>query len=360
MISLCRWSLGLIVLVLSIAFSIGDSASARTVTDSAGRSVTLPDRITKVMAAGPPASVVVYCLVPEAMVGWQRVPRKEELPYLLPSTHTLPELGRLTGRGDTANVEVVIKANPDLVIDFGSVRPTFVSLADAVQSRTGIPYVLIDGRFEATPASLRLLGTIVGVPERGEMLARYAEELLRRVDAVVAAAPEESRPRVYLARGPGGLETSLRGSINTEILERAGGRNVAVSDDSRRGIANVSPEQILLWKPEVIVTWDRGFFEKVTQQPDSIWQSVPAVVDKRVYLAPTAPFGWIDGPPSINRLIGLAWLANLLNGERFPFDIRHETRRFYKLFYHVELSEADLETLIAWADGKPPESPARR
>jgi iron complex transport system substrate-binding protein len=115
-----------------------------------------------------------------------------------------------------------------------------------------------------------------------------------------------------------------------------------------------------LWKPEVIVTWDRGFFDKVTQRPDSIWQSVPAVTGKRVYLAPTAPFGWIDGPPSVNRLIGLAWLANLLNGERFPFDIRLETRRFYKLFYHVELGDADLETLIAWADGKPPGNPARR
>lgn len=350
-----RW-----ILALAFIVPLAGPVAARTVTDSAGRTVTVPDRISKVMAAGPPASAVVYCLVPEALVGWQRAPRKEELPYLLPSTHALPELGRLTGRGDTANVEVVIKANPDLVVDFGSVRPTFVSLADSVQGRTGIPYVLIDGRFDATPASLRLLGTTLGAPERAETLARYAEDLLRRVDAVVAASPEGDRPRVYLARGPEGLETGLRGSINTEILERAGGRNVAVADDSRRGIANVSPEQILLWKPEVIVTWDRGFFEKVTQRPDSIWQSVPAVAGKRIYLAPTAPFGWIDGPPSVNRLIGLAWLANLLNGERFPFDIRRETRRFYKLFYHVELSDADLETLIAWADGKPPGAAIRR
>lgn len=334
--------------------------TARTVTDSAGRAVDVPDRISKVMAAGPPASVVVYCLVPQAMVGWQRAPRKEELPYLLPSTHALPELGRLTGRGDTANVEVVLKAGPDLVVDFGSVRPTFVSLADAVQTRTGIPYVLVDGRFEATPASLRSLGAILGVPERAEALASYAEDLLRRVDAVVATVPEQSRPRVYLARGREGLETGLRGSINTEILERAGGRNVAEGDDSRRGIANVSPEQILLWKPEVIVTWERGFFENVTQKPEGVWQTVPAVTAKRVHLAPTAPFGWIDGPPSINRLIGLAWLANLLHGDRFPFDIRQDTRKFYKLFYQVDISDAELETLIAWADGKPPESLPRR
>ena len=354
MIALGRW-----LLAFALAIALTEPLAARTVTDSAGRTITLPDRIGRVMAAGPPASVVIYSLIPEAMAGWQRAPRKEELPYLLPSTHALPELGRLTGRGDTANVEVVLKANPDLIVDFGSVRPTFVSLADAVQSRTGIPYVLIDGRFEATPASLRLLGSILGTAERAETLARYAEELLSRIDAVVAAIPEQDRPRVYLARGPEGLETGLRGSINTEIIERAGGSNVAVADDARRGIANVSPEQILLWKPEIVVTWERRFFQSVSQRPDPIWQSHPAVRDKRVHLAPTAPFGWIDGPPSINRLIGLGWLANVLHGDRFPFDLRQEARGFYKLFYHVDLSETDIETLIAWADGKPPATPPR-
>lgn len=331
-------------------------ALAREVTDSAGRTVAVPDRILRVMAAGPPASAVVYCLVPRAMVGWQRAPRKEELPYLLPETRNLPELGRLTGRGDTANAEVVLKANPDLIVDFGSVRPTYVSLADATQSRTGIPYILIDGRFEATPPSLRLLGTILGVSDRGEELARYAENLFHRVDTLLSEVPEQSRPRVYLARGPQGLETGLRGSINTEIIERAGGRNVAEATDGRQGIANVSPEQILLWKPDVVVTWDRNFFDTAITSADGVWQSVPAVRNKRVYLAPTAPFGWIDGPPSVNRLIGLAWLAHLLHGERFPFDIRQETRKFYKLFYHVDLADNDLETLISWADGKPPKT----
>lgn len=346
--------LGRLMAIAALILLWVQPAHARAITDSAGRTVILPDSIARVMAAGPPASVVVYCLLPEAMVGWQRAPRKEELPYLLPSTHALPELGRLTGRGDTANVEIVLNAKPDLIVDFGSVRPTFISLADAIQQRTGIPYILVDGRFEATPSSLRLLGSILGVPERGETLARYAEDLFRRIDALLTEIPEESRPRVYLARGAKGLETGLRGSINTEIIERAGGRNVAEAQGERRSIANVSPEQILLWAPEIVISWDRHFFDTVTQSPDAVWQSIPAVRNKRVHLAPTAPFGWIDGPPSVNRLIGLAWLAHLLHGERFPFDIRAETRKFYKLFYHVDVGDGDLETLISWADGKPP------
>lgn len=334
--------------------------ASRTITDSAGRTVTLPDRIDHVFAAGAPASVVVYAMRPETTVGWPRALRAEERPYIAPAQRDLPEVGLLTGRGDTANVETVLKMKPDLIVDYGSVRQTFASLADSVQQRTGIPYVLIDGRFEATVASFRLLGNIFGVPERGEALAKYSDDLFKSLETTLKDIPEDQRPRVYLARGPDGLETGLRGSINTEIIERAGGRNVADAQDQRRGIANVSPEQILAWNPDVIVTWDRNFHDKVVKGGDSLWQGLKAVKDGRVYLAPTAPFGWIDRPPSINRLIGLRWLANLFHGARFPFDIRQDTRAFYKLFYHVDVSDADLDTLIAWADGKPPSIPARR
>jgi iron complex transport system substrate-binding protein len=334
--------------------------ATRQVTDSAGRKVELPDRIRRVFAAGGPASVAVYVLKPDSLLGWPREMREEEKPYVLPGVRDLPAVGLLTGRGDTANIELVLRTRPDLIVDFGSTRDIYVSLADSVQSRTGIPYVLIDGRFQATAASLRLLGGMLGVPERGETLAQYVEDLFARLSAAVDTIPEAQRPRVYLARGPDGLETGLRGSINTEIIERAGGHNVADGGDQRRGIADVSREQVLLWNPDIVVTWDRNFFDTVTQRPDPIWQSVKAVAEKRVYLAPTAPFGWIDRPPSLNRLIGLAWLANIFHGPRFAFDIVKDTRAFYKLFYGVDVSDADLGILIAWADGKPPGMAARR
>lgn len=45
------------------------SAQADTVSDAAGRSVTVPARVERVLAAGPPASVVLYVLKPEALIG---------------------------------------------------------------------------------------------------------------------------------------------------------------------------------------------------------------------------------------------------------------------------------------------------
>src|SRR5262249_35976257 len=183
--------------------------SARTITDSAGLNVEVRDKIGKVFAAGPPASILIYMLAPEKMTGWPNPPTAEERPFIAPAYRDLAALGRLTGRGGTANLEVVLMVKPDLIFDFGSVRDTYVSLADNVQEQTKIPYVLIDGRFEATPVALRLLGDILGLKARGEQLARYVEDTFAAIDKALAEVPPDKRPRVYLARGPDGLETGV-------------------------------------------------------------------------------------------------------------------------------------------------------
>src|SRR5580704_12581060 len=161
----------LLVALLLVAWPFSTMAG-RQIIDSAGRQVEVPDRVERVMAAGPPASVLVSILAPEKLVGWNRKPLPEDLPYLPPAVRNLPEIGRLTGRGGTANLEVVLAAKPDLIIDFGSVSNTYASLADRVQSETGIPYILIDGRFANTAAATRSVGGILGVDGRAEELAR--------------------------------------------------------------------------------------------------------------------------------------------------------------------------------------------
>jgi iron complex transport system substrate-binding protein len=289
---------------------------------------------------------------PEALAGWPRALRPEERDYIAAPYRDIPETGRLTGRGGEANLERVLEIQPDLIIDFGSVRDTYIDLANRVQQQTGIPYVLIDGRFENSAAALRLIGEALGVPERGEVLAADLEATFMRIDKILEDMPEEDRPRVYLARGPEGLETGMKGSINTEIIERAGGRNVADDGGATRGLVQASMEQVIVANPEVIVTWDPMFYERVFDAP--LWRGIDAVRDGRVYLSPTAPFGWIDRPPSLNRMMGLVWMAGLLYPERWKGDLREDTRAFYKLYYHVDLSDDELERLLEWAEGRPP------
>ena len=339
------------LLIGLFAFLLALPVSARVVTDSAGREVELPDRIDRVFAAGPPAAVLLYVLAPEKMVGWPRALRPDEREYVAEPYRDLPATGRLTGRGGEANLERLLAAEPDLILDFGSVSDTYVDLANRVQAQTDIPYVLINGRFSETASALRLLGEILGVPERGERLAADFEQTLATIDAITADIAPEDRPQVYLARGPVGLETGTRGSINTEIIERAGGVNV-MEATGRGRIVRTSIEQVLRANPDTVVTWDSNFYARVWFAP--IWSQVEAVQRGRVYLAPSAPFGWIDRPPSLNRVMGLKWMAAKFYPERWPNDLAAEVRDFYALYYQVELSDAQLEVLLDWADGRPP------
>jgi iron complex transport system substrate-binding protein len=54
----------------------------------------------------------------------------------------------------------VLALKPDLILDVGSTSATYVSLATRVQEQTGIPYALLDGRFDAIAATYRLLGKL--------------------------------------------------------------------------------------------------------------------------------------------------------------------------------------------------------
>jgi iron complex transport system substrate-binding protein len=330
---------------LSAAVLAPHAARAATVTDGAGRVVPVPEKVERVFPAGPPAAIFLYTLAPELLIGWPRANRPEERDFLLPDVGARPEVGRITGRGNTANLEVVLALKPDLILDVGSVNQTYVSLADRVQQQTGVPYALLDGRFDGIPLAYRTLGALIGRREQGEALASSAEGTIKTITQRVDTIALERRPRVYYARGPRGLETGLGGSINVETIEMVA-RNVA--GGTRGGLANVSIEQVLLWNPDIIVTIDQDFAANVLSDP--AWAPVAAVRARRVHLSPKMPFGWVDFPPSVNRLIGLWWLGKILYPDLFPEDLRAQTREFYTRFYHVTPSDAQIDRVLAGRD----------
>jgi len=70
------------------------------------------------------------------------------------------------------------------------------------------------------------------------------------------------------------------------------------------------------------------------------------VRDRRVYLSPTLPFGWVDFPPSVNRLPGLIWLGKILYPQLFPEDLVGLTRDFYGRFYHRTPSDEAIAQVL--------------
>ncbi len=330
-------------LALLVSTFAHGAVASREFVDDAGRKIALPDRIERVYAAGPPASVLVFALAPEVLIGWTRAFRDDEAQWVPEKYAKLPELGRLTGRGNTANVEVVLKQKPDIVIDVGSTSATFASLADRVQSQTGIPYVLLDGRLATTPRQIETIASILGAEERGRELSAYSGRILDGLREKIAAIPADKRPEVYYARGPQGLVTGLEGSINVEMIELLGANNVAAGE--KGGLANVGLEQVVLWDPAIIVTNDPNFYRDVWNLP--VWNSVDAVRKKRVYLSPHLPFGWFDYPPGANRLIGLLWLSDILYPELFRHDLARDVTEFYRLFYHQAPTAEQVTRLLS-------------
>ncbi len=307
-----------------------------------------PATVARVFAAGAPAAVLTYVLAPDKLLGWPMGLSPQARALLAPGARDLPQLGRLSGRGSTVSTESLLALRPDLILDAGTVNATYLSGAERVQQQTGLPFVLVEGQLTEHPAQLRDVGHLLGVAERGELLAREAEQVIALAHALLAAVPPQARPKVFYGRGAEGLETGLAGSINMEAIEFAGGRNVAAQAGTG-GLTQVSMEQILDWNPDVVLTQDPAFATRIVADP--LWRSVEAIRNGRVHLAPSLPFGWLDGPPGVNRLIGVRWLLSKLHPGRHPAltpaEVNAAIIEFHRLFYGQTLTPPALDTLLA-------------
>jgi iron complex transport system substrate-binding protein len=165
---------------------------------------------------------------------------------------------------------------------------------------------------------------------------------MARVDQAAAGVSLKQRTTVYYAETPDGLASDCHASFHTEAIELAGGHNVYRCDQKTMvGQERVDMERILLWNPQVIIAQDPLFLRNAATDPR--WQRLAAFKSGRVLDVPRQPMNWLDRPPSFMRALGIQWLAAAFYPDRFKTDLRAETRAFYRLFFGVELAEADLD-----------------
>jgi iron complex transport system substrate-binding protein len=313
-------------------------------TDATGRTLTLAGSAQRIYPAGPPAAVEIYTLAPDLLIGWLEPIPPEARQFLLPEIAARPEIPRLTGRGDTQlNLDALKSFKPDAIVDIGDVNDSYKALAERVQQESGVPYVLLDGHLEQMAASYRTLGQLLGRSDEAEKLARIAEDTVAAITSRLASVPNEARPRVYYARDHTGLVTAQAGSMVTEPIAFLGARNVA--GDKRGGQTVTTIAQIAEWNPDIIIASNPEFITTVRNDP--AWAPIAAVKNDRVHLAPRQPFGWVDYPPAVNRIIGLWWLGKIFYPEHFPEDIKAKARDFYTAFYHVAPTQAQIDRLFA-------------
>jgi iron complex transport system substrate-binding protein len=317
--------------------------------DSAERYVVLPDRVGRVMAADQAAAVLVFVLAPERLVGWSEPLKRSQRAYLPAKYSRLPVVGPLARPNPAEAVQIVARMRPDLIIEAGPVSSEASARGDWIQQQTGVPYIVLDNSIQTTPTVLRTVGTILGVGQRGEDLAHYADYAIGTLRGRLLIASATERPLVYYGRGADGLESGLAGSQAMADIEQAGVINVAAGLGGG-GQTRVVRDQIFAWNPAIIIAENRSFYNALQRSPE--WRGLAAVANKRVYLAPTDPFGWIDDPPGANRIIGLYWLSALFYPDQYQEDLRANTRQFYEKFYAVKLTDQQLEALVRPAEAR--------
>ena len=267
----------MIRVLLALTLAAASPALARTVTDrpaALSRSRPGRDRL-----RGRPARLGAR-LRAEARGDDRLAPRPhpEEEAYIAEPYRDLPEPGRLTGRGGKANLEVVLEIAPDLIIDFGSIRDTYV----ARRPRAGAdrhPLYADRRPLRATPP--RRCGCSAASsasPERGEALAARRRGDLR---------PDRRGPRRRARRRSGRASISraartgsrpARGARSTPRSSSAPAASTSPKAAGRGGIANVSPEQVHRLDPEI----DRHLGPQLLRprvRQDPLWAGIKAVRD---------------------------------------------------------------------------------
>ena len=158
-----------------------------------------------------------------------------------------PEARQIQKAGDfgAPNLELIYSLKPDLVIITTLRDP---ETADVIR-RSGarllvIPQATVEDVFRA----IQQIADAADVSEAGRS---YAEQLRSRMARVAQAVPHGPRPRVFVEISENPLCTAGRGSFLDELIEQAGGQNVA--HDLRTPWPTISPETVVALDPQIIV-----------------------------------------------------------------------------------------------------------
>ena len=313
-------------------------------TDSAGREVPLPRNIETVAPSGAYAKIYLTSLGADKLISLPSNYSDKQKKYVGERIANLPTTGSFYGKNADMNYEEIIRLSPDVIIDVGEAKEDIASDLDNLQEQTGLPVIFVEATLENAPQACRTLGEVLGTQDKAEPLAEYIDETFAFAEAHRAEIEAIGSPKVLYTAGPYGYEVKGSDKIHGAVLKMVGANNVA--DLTGMNSNEVSPEQVRAWAPDVVLlSASSSFYDGIKKDPT--WASVPAVMNDRVYEVPDDPYEWMDKPPSVQTVLGVKWLGNLLYPDIYDFDMVAETQKFYKLLWDYDMTEAEARELLA-------------
>lgn len=312
--------------------------SGKTITDMAGRTLVVPDNITKILPYDVKTSAMLFAVAKEKMIARSMLAGNKSYKLINEYYNTIPEV-------DIKNLEEVLLTNPEVIVagiyDVQKNIDSYVKL----QKRTNIPVIIVDLSLTKMDQTYTFLGELLDAKEMCDVRADFLKELYAKAAHFIDQQnPTES---VYYTLGNNALMTDPSGSKHTEIFDYLNVENAAKISIPTGGHARVNMEQVLIWNPDIIFCanfkGNNNSYEMIKN--DKKWQSISAVKNDRVYRVPGYPFGWFDHPPSVNRIPGIIWLEEIFYDQ--PADVTFaEIQKFYELFYDYSLTKKEYTALF--------------
>ena len=326
-------------------------------TDMAGRSVKLPAHPTRLLSNNLPGSILLYALAEDELIARNNQPNQAERQFCTDRFCSLPQIGSWFMDNGTRNTEELIRLKPDLILSAGNIGQKAVEVSDRDQKLLQIPVVLFSTALPDLPETFRILGELLDQKEKAAELLSFYKTYIPDILQQSSELDSLKCPGVFLAMGEDGLQTAPANSLHSQVLDYAGGRNVATIQYGEKSVSShtaISIEQLMRWNPDIILACGfEDFDSKALQQKilnDPRWKSLRAVQKRQVYQVPASPWLWLDRPPSVNQLLGVIWLAKLLHPDRFKYRVEDAASDFYAKFYHHRLSVAELDALLSQGD----------
>jgi len=233
------------------------------------------------------------------------------------------------------NLEAALALEPDL-----AVLPVRLRDAGEIMEELGITVVFVEPEDpERLLLMIEEIGRAAGASERAQELTDAIEASLAEIREMTAGLT--NRPRVYMGGVGTYLSTAPGGMFQSELIEMAGGVNVA-GDTPGSSRIDVSYEQLLAWNPDVIIIPPEAGYcvEDILANPQLA--QLDAVQNGHVYRMPGGFEAWDSPVPSFT--MGVRWLLAGLHPEIYSqaefWDYVHD---FYWEFYGVMVTTAFVE-----------------
>lgn len=263
-------------LALVMAFSLTAAfaeSTAVTVTDMAGREITLDAPATKVVALTASDCEILAALGAEDML----VGRGEYCDY----PESILEVPAVQSGADT-NLEQIIALEPQVVV-MAKMAQTEEQVA--ALEKAGIRVVVSDAQdIEGVYTAIRLIGALVGRNDEAEAMVADMQSTF----ADIAAKSENTGKTVYFEVSPlqWGLWTAGKGTFMDELATMCGLTNAFADVE---GWAEISEEQVLERDPDYIVTISMYYGEGPTPVEEiksrAGWDALKAVQNDAIFNA---------------------------------------------------------------------------